>query len=502
VKISFIAGNAWEQASDAIVVPVFNSDAGFDAGETVQTAIGTLWPEIVRLAEEARFTGRRGTTLIIPTFGNLTPRRIVLTGLGSATGLTKETVRRAWGVAATAARDAGATAVTSLLPATTSPLSMERTLSAAVEGARLATYRFTRHFGTARPADAHPKTIDSLAFASPALGEEAATAAIARGEQIADGVELARDLTNEPPSVLNPALFAEIAERVAAEQHLEIIVLGPAEMEALGMGAITAVGRGSANEPRLIHLIYRPAAETEKTRKIGLVGKAITFDTGGYSIKPTDSMIDMKGDMSGGGAVLGAMSALRAIDCPHIVHGVICAAENMISADAFRPDDILTAMNGVTIEILSTDAEGRLVLADGLVYTHRQGAEELIDLATLTGAKVIALGDETTALYSNRDELARRLLAAAEKSGELMWRMPLTAELEDQIKGDVADIKNSGGRPGGSITAALFLQHFSEGLPWAHLDIAGANRTKKGRPYTPKGATGVGVRTLLTYLSE
>jgi leucyl aminopeptidase len=211
-------------------------------------------------------------------------------------------------------------------------------------------------------------------------------------------------------------------------------------------------------------------------------------------------MLDMKTDMAGGAAVLGVMSALRAIGCNHVVHGVICAAENMISGDAFRPGDILTALNGVTIEILSTDAEGRLVLADGLVYTARQGAQELIDLATLTGAAVVALGEGTTALFSNNDELAGKLESAAAEAGERFWRMPLTDALEDNIRGEVGDIKNSGGRQGGAITAALFLQHFSEGLPWAHLDIAGSARATKGSPYTPKGATGVGVRTLLEYV--
>jgi leucyl aminopeptidase len=210
-------------------------------------------------------------------------------------------------------------------------------------------------------------------------------------------------------------------------------------------------------------------------------------------------MLEMKGDMAGGAAVLGAMSALRALGCPNVVHGVICAAENMISGDAFRPGDILTAMNGVTMEILSTDAEGRLVLADGLVYTARQGVQEMVDLATLTGAIVVALGDGTAGLFCNNDELFGRLQEAADEAGERVWRMPLTEELKDQIKGEIGDIKNTGGRAGGAITAALFLQHFSEGLPWAHLDIAGCNRTGKGSAYTPKGATGWGVRTLLEY---
>jgi leucyl aminopeptidase len=196
------------------------------------------------------------------------------------------------------------------------------------------------------------------------------------------------------------------------------------------------------------------------------------------------------------------MSALPALGCRHLVHGVICAAENMISGEAFRPGDILTAMNGVTIEILSTDAEGRLVLADGLVYTARQGATELIDLATLTGAAVVALGEGTTALFASDDGLAERLLSAAKAAGERCWRMPLTEELNDKIRGEVGDLKNTGGRGGGAITAALFLARFREGKPWAHLDIAGSARNTAAHPYTPKGASGVGVRTLLTYLAE
>jgi leucyl aminopeptidase len=243
-------------------------------------------------------------------------------------------------------------------------------------------------------------------------------------------------------------------------------------------------------------LRYQPTGNSTGSQVVGLVGKAITFDTGGYSIKPYEGMLEMKGDMAGGAAVLGAMSALRDLACTVPVEATICAAENMISGTAFRPGDVIKGMNGVTMEILSTDAEGRLVLADGLVDTARRGATELIDLATLTGAAVVALGDGTTALFATDDRLAEGLLNSAERSGERMWRMPLIDELERKIEGDVGDIKNTGGRSGGAITAALFLKHFSEGLPWAHLDIAGV-AWDTDKAYARKGGTGYGVRLLV-----
>jgi leucyl aminopeptidase len=295
--------------------------------------------------------------------------------------------------------------------------------------------------------------------------------------------------------------MAERARDIAESANLTIEILGPDELASIGAKAILAVGGGSANAPRLVRLRYQPAGGQSSDRVVGLVGKAITFDTGGYSIKPYEGMLDMKGDMAGGAAVLGAMSALSALNCPVPVEATLCIAENMISGTAFRPGDVIEGMNGVTMEILSTDAEGRLVLADGLVDTARRGATELIDLATLTGAAVVALGDGTTALFASDDDLAERLLTAARESGERTWRMPLIDEFESKIKGDVADIKNTGGRAGGAITAALFLRHFSEGLPWAHLDIAGSNKQAKAGALGPKGATGVGVRTLLRYLT-
>ncbi len=497
--LSYDSGNPLEAEADALILPVRASAAGEPRFEgPVSDANTRLGGELERLAADARFTGKPGSTLVAPTIGQMKTRRVVLTGLGSAESLDTETLRKAWGSAITAVRDAGARAVVSALPAGGDAAVL---LEGAVQGALLGAYRFETYFGTVKN-EKPALQIESLSFVDDRLDEAAAKTALKRGAAVADAVAVARDLTHEPGGVLSPARVADLAKELAKKAGLDCEIFGPRELARMGAEAILTVGKGSSNEPRMIHLTYKPKDAKKDVRSIGLVGKCITFDTGGYSIKPADAMVDMKGDMAGGAAVLGTMTALKTLGCPYEVHAVICAAENMISGEAFRPDDIIRGMNGVTMEIVSTDAEGRLVLSDGLVYTSKLGVGEMIDLATLTGAKIIALGDETTALYANRDDLAENLLASAKRAGELMWRMPLTEALEGQIKSEIADIKNTGGRPGGSITAALFLQHFSEGLPWAHLDIAGANRTKTGSAYTPKGATGVGVRTLLDYLTE
>lgn len=489
--------------SDALILPVAAGVEGPRLGEAAAAIDAQLSEELFRLAADARFTGGAGSTFVAPTLGHLPARRIVLTGIVSPDGVSQELLMRAAGAAARAARDAGAKRVTFALPDAywLEGVDLVSALEACALGAALGLYRFDAYRGAASPNTADNRRVESITFVDPRLAENDAQHAIRRAEAIARGVAIARDLGNEPASTLTPQILAERAQAIADASGLAIEILGPDQLAAIGAAATLAVGGGSSNGPRMIRLRYTPERAPASDRVIGLVGKAITFDTGGYSIKPYEGMLHMKGDMAGGAAVLGAMSALRDLGVGHVVEATICAAENMISGDAFRPGDVLRGMNGVTMEILSTDAEGRLVLADGLVDTARRGATELIDLATLTGAAVVALGNGTTALFASDDPLADRLLAASKTAGERMWRMPLIDELEQQIEGDVADIKNSGGRAGGAITAALFLRHFRENLPWAHLDIAPSNRQDKPGPLGPKGATGVGVRTLLQYLT-
>jgi leucyl aminopeptidase len=499
--VSFEAAVPIETRADALVAfaamengtPVWSSSANaIDAA---------LDGELRSLAADARFTGKPAATALVPTLGKLPARRIVLAGIGSLGEIGEAVLSRAAGAAVRRARDAGAGDVAMAVPDENWVGDRSMAIEAIALGASLGLYRFDHYRGTASSERSDARDVRAIRIVDPEIAVDSARQALSRAKATAGAVELARDLGNEPASTLTPDSLADRARAVAESTGLTVDVLTVDDLESLGARAMLAVGGGSVNPPCLIRLGYRPDSAPSDGRVVGLVGKAITFDTGGYSIKPYEAMLEMKGDMAGGAAVLGIMSALRALACPVAVEATICAAENMISGTAFRPGDVIKGMNGVTMEILSTDAEGRLVLADGLVDTARRGATEMIDLATLTGAAVVALGDGTTALFASDDALANGLLAAAAQSGERMWRMPLIDELERKIEGDVADIKNTGGRAGGAITAALFLRHFSEGLPWAHLDIAGSARQNKAAALGPKGATGVGVRTLLTYLT-
>lgn len=322
-----------------------------------------------------------------------------------------------------------------------------------------------------------------------------------KAEIVAEAVNLARAWSHEPPNVLNPVTLAARVQTLAEEVGLKCTVLDDEQLAALGAGAMTAVGKGSNTPARLILLEHAGEAGGAP---VALVGKALTMDTGGYSIKTTEGIVGMKYDKSGGMAVIGTLLAAAKLKVKTPVVGVIAAAENMISAAAYRPDDILKALNGKTIEIISTDAEGRLVLADALTYTERTfQPRAIIDIATLTGAVVIALGSVRAGLMSNNDELAEALLRAGERTHERLWRLPLDDDYFEQIKGDDADLKNSGGRKAGTIIGGMFLKQFvSETTPWAHLDIAGVMWAEKDLPYCPKGGMGFGVRLFLEYLQS
>ena len=366
---------------------------------------------------------------------------------------------------------------------------------ALAEGAILGGYRFDGY----RTLEPGPPGLERLRLlAADARRLPALRSGVRTGIAIAESVAIARDLANEPGSTATPAWLATRARALAREAGLRVRVLGPSELEKQKMGAILAVGRGSANPPRLIVLEH--GARRARRPTIALVGKGITFDTGGISIKPAANMDKMKGDMSGGAAVLGAMRAVGLLKLPLHVVGVVAAAQNMPDGNAYLPGDIVKTAAGPTLEILNTDAEGRVVLADALHHATGFRPDAIIDLATLTGAKITALGNHCCALLGNDDDLIEKVRAAGDRAHERAWPLPLWDEHKQQIKGDVGDLKNTGGREAGSITAAALLSYFVGETPWAHLDIAGNEFSSGSQPLAVQGATGFGVRLLLELL--
>jgi leucyl aminopeptidase len=463
-----------------------------------------------RAAAAAAFKGRKAQacTILAPAGTGLT--RLVLIGLGKTAELTPLAVEEAGG-AAYAALATDAAAALDARAACFPPIGTTGAVPAAL-GAVLRSYRFDKYRTKEKPED-KPK-LGKLAVLTD--DPAAAKAAWPAARAVADGVFLARDLVSEPPNVLTPA---EMADRCVALRSLGlgVEVFGPKEMKKLGFGALLGVAQGSANEPRMVVMQWRGAegtkpargAKAAKTgakggaRPLAFIGKGVTFDTGGISIKPAAGMEDMKWDMAGAGTVVGLMAALAGRKAKVDAIGIVGLVENMPSGTAQRPGDVVTTASGQTVEVLNTDAEGRLVLADVMWYCKKRfDPAFMIDLATLTGAIIISLGHEHAGLFSNDDALSQTLLAAGRATGETVWRMPLGDAYDKMLKSEIADMKNIGGRPGGSITAAQFLQRFVDGCPWAHLDIAGTAWSSKDKPTVPKGATAFGVRLLDTLVAE
>jgi leucyl aminopeptidase len=417
-------------------------------------------------------------------------KRLVVVGLGDRDALTPERLRVAAAAVQDRARDLGARRLCWELP---HKVGAEHA-AALVEGTALSGYRFDRYKSPS--GDGDRPGLQELVVA--AHDDHAET--VRRALLVSEAVNRARDLQNTPPNDLTPARLGDAALALAAEhEHLEGEVEGREEIEARGMGCFAAVGAGSANEPALITLRYEPPGAVGPV--LGLVGKAVTFDTGGISIKPAGKMADMKFDMSGGAAVLGAVDAIAGLGLPVHVVAVVGATENMPGGGAFRPGDVLRASNGTTVEVLNTDAEGRLVLADCLAHAVTLGAERLVDLATLTGAIVSALGATHCGLFSDDDAWAEQVAEAGIRAGELTWRLPLHPDYADLLKSQTADVVNvNEARKAGSIVAAEFLRKFTDDVPWTHLDIAGT-AFESGRAYAPKGGSGFGVR-LLVELAE
>lgn len=482
-------------ACDALVVGVYAGGAPLEgAAAKVDQALGGLLSSV--LAEE-RFKAKPGHTFVLHTHGKVPARRIIATGLGPKVETSLERLRVAAAAAARRSADVGTKHL--VLPAVTLPPHHSDAITQArVEGVMLGSYRFSRY---KQQEDASLLERVEL-LAGDAAHQKGVEEGLRRGLLFAEATTLARDLVNEPPNQINPIRLAEIASDTARTAGLRCSILDVDAMQAQGMGAILSIGGGSAVPPRLIVLEYAPP---KAKRTVAIVGKGVTFDSGGINLKKDgDDLQWMKADMAGGAAVIATMQALPALKVPARVLGVVAAVENMPSGTSVKPGDIVRAMNGKTIEINNTDAEGRVILADALAYAAQRNPDEIIDLATLTGSAMIALGLLASAVMSNSQRLANRLLDAAERAGERMWQLPLYEEYLEKMRSPVADLHNSGGRYGGAQKGAMFLREFVDGRPWAHIDIAPTAflQTDEGTgPYLPKGATGYGVRTLLTYLS-
>lgn len=459
-----------------------------------------LPPAVADLLEPRDFGGRTGQAALI--YGGAgAARRLLLLGMGKQEKVSADTLRRAAATAVQKARELQMAEFTFTV-AGGLPVTPALAGQALAEGLALGGYRYWRYrTGLSDEQTFAVQAATIVAETEVEAEAEAVRAGVALGQVTAGGVILARDLVNSPGSVLTPAALAGQANELGQRLGLRVTVLDKTQLAAGGFGGILAVGQGSANEPRFIVLEYGAAAEGTPT--ICLVGKGITFDSGGLSLKPADAMETMKGDMGGAAAVLGAMQVVAELKLPLHVVGLIAAAENMPSAAAYRPGDVLKTLSGKTIEVLNTDAEGRIVLSDALFYAQRYNPAAIVELSTLTGAVVVALGPHATGMMGTDQALMDKLAAAGEKTGERVWPLPLWAEYHDMIKSEIADVKNIGGRAAGSITAGAFLATFVGDYPFAHLDIAGTGWVDKpSKPYESWGGTGVGVRLLTEFLRD
>jgi len=497
--IGCVLGPAAATETDLIVIPWFEGEPADAIGDLDRASGG----DIARAVSTREFVGKAFDVYFTGLPGNeWSARRLALVGAGPRASFGLGLARRmatAAGLAVRTRRLARAALLCRGAADTLSDGEWSELVQATVEGLTLAEF----HGGSYKTGDA-PPPIPEWTLIAPGAPVTVADA-LRRGRVLGESSNRARELANEPGNVLTPRLFASRIADLAGEGGVSAEILEQPQIEALGMGMLLGVAQGSAEPARLVVLRYEPPATADSVAAVpvlGLVGKGVTFDTGGISIKPAEAMDRMKDDMAGGAAVAGAMRAIGLLGAPIPVLGIIPIAENMPSGTAIRPGDVLKSAEGKTVEVVNTDAEGRLILGDALWYARRLGATHLVDVATLTGAIVVALGRITSGLLGTPDAWVEHVRAAGERAGDAMWPLPLFEEYRDQLKSEIADMSNTGGRPAGSITAAMFLKEFTGGLPWAHIDIAGTAWAEEAKPYQPKGATGVAVRTLATIALE
>ncbi|MBI4296430.1 MAG: leucyl aminopeptidase [Chloroflexi bacterium] len=493
MEIRLAAGDIVRTRADGVVVGLFEGEKLAGDIARVDQALDGAISQLVNLGE---IKGKANEVTVIHTLGKLPAARVLVIGLGKQKELMLDKVRNAVAEVCRLCQKRGITRVASaVLGAGIAGISAESAARAITEGALLGTYAFREH-KTKDREDKEIKTltvIDSDRRTLPALRKGHDT-----GNILAEATNAARDMVNQPANHMTPTDMAAAAARISKAYGLELTVLEREQMRELGMGALLGVAQGSQQPPKFVVLRYR--GRRSQGVDIALVGKGITFDSGGISLKPAEKMEEMKGDMSGGAAVMNALAAIARFKPKVNVTAIIPATENLPGGSALKPGDVLKAMSGKTIEIISTDAEGRLILSDALSYAKKLGARRIIDVATLTGACHIALGELYSGGFTNNQEMLDKLIAAGKEAGEHIWQLPADEKYSEYLKSDVADMKNTGPRWGGAITAARFLAEFVGDIPWVHLDIAGTFLSEKDSGATVKGATGVPVRTLVNYV--
>ncbi len=447
---------------------------------------------ISQLIAEKEIKGRFGEVTILHTWGKFPAKRVLVLGLGEEDKLTLEKARSAYAIAARKAQSIGVreltVAISQKYKEIWNPVDLGQAI---VEAIMLGVYEFKPY----KKKEEFESSIERIIVTVSDISEKAVEAGVERGQIFAESQNLARDFTNIPANKMTPSILAEKAKDIAKKYHVDINVLNQEEIEELNMGAFMAVGKGSSEASKMIVMKYTGAPDSNDV--IGFVGKGVTFDSGGIQIKAEKDLDEMKGDMAGAAAVLGAINAIAVLK-PHVnVIVVIPACENMVSGHAIHPGDVVHTFSGKSVEIKHTDAEGRLILADAISYARHLGATKLIDVATLTGSVISALGHHRTGLFNNNEEWAKDVKEAAKISGEKVWELPLDDDYRELIESDFADMKNDAGSPAGAIQGGMFLKEFAEDTPWVHLDIAGTSDSLETKGINPKGATGVAVRTLI-----
>jgi leucyl aminopeptidase len=502
MDIRIIEQSVVDMQCDALVVGVASKKVGHQTKELILAGkaveVDSLLGGLIQVIyDNGEFKAELGELITLHPNGKLAAKRVVVVGLGAQGKMNTQSIRRASAIAARYLQQTGTNQVALALHSEEWNMNLDKSVQAEIEGALLGIYTFKKYKQT--NTNGNGWGITRINLLANNANDAMLDLAVKHGITFAEATNFARDLVNEPPNVLTPSELANRASDMARQFGLECEILDRPEIEELRMGGLLGVAQGSVEPPKFIIMRYYGSPQSEDNG-IALVGKGITFDTGGISLKPAERMHEMKSDMAGAAAVIGAMYAIAALQPAINVTALVPTTENMPGGAAYRPGDILRIMNGKTIEIVNTDAEGRLVLADALSYAVKKGLSPIIDVATLTGGIVIALGSVMSGMFCNEEELGNEIIAAGQVAGEKFWPMPLDDEYKEAIQSDIADIKQTGGKYASAVTAAKILEQFVGDAQWAHLDIAGTDFIDTKKPYQEYGATGVAVRTLAEFV--